>query len=326
MRPERAIYCVSDSGYFPGVVAAVNSLRLSGHDDPILLLDCGLTEAERRALEPEVEIHRAPEGRPAYLSKHVLPLTKPARTMLLLDADVIVLRPLEPLFAAAADGALAAHEDPLANRSCREWGELLDLPAPRAQTYVNAGVLAVGAEIGLPLFEAIDARYSRINLRRSMVGSERDSGYPLFFLDQDILNALLAASVDADALAPLPAELAPHPPFSGISLVDARTLTCRNASGVEAQVLHHVGPKPWLDLLGQNVYSTLLRRLLLADDLPLRVAPDLLPLRLRNGVVPALARVGAAAVPELRRLRRNARPAPAAPPSPIVASEREQPV
>ena len=39
------LYCVADSRYFPGAVGLVNSLRLVGHREPILVLDTGLTDA-----------------------------------------------------------------------------------------------------------------------------------------------------------------------------------------------------------------------------------------------------------------------------------------
>ena len=45
-----AFYCVADERYFLGAVGLVNSLRLVGHAEPIYLLDCGLTDAQRELL------------------------------------------------------------------------------------------------------------------------------------------------------------------------------------------------------------------------------------------------------------------------------------
>ena len=47
-RPAAAFYCVADERYFLGAVGLINSLRLVGHTEPIFLLDCGLTAAQRR--------------------------------------------------------------------------------------------------------------------------------------------------------------------------------------------------------------------------------------------------------------------------------------
>ena len=47
MSAAAAFYCVADSRYFPGAVGLVNSLRLVGHREPILVLDTGLTDAQR---------------------------------------------------------------------------------------------------------------------------------------------------------------------------------------------------------------------------------------------------------------------------------------
>ena len=64
MTADTSFYCVADQRYFPGAVALVNSIRLVGHREPIVLLDCGLTPAQRRLLEPEVELVTRPPGTP----------------------------------------------------------------------------------------------------------------------------------------------------------------------------------------------------------------------------------------------------------------------
>jgi hypothetical protein len=45
--PSTAFYCVASRLYFLGAVGLVNSLRLVGHEEPVFLLDCGLTEGQR---------------------------------------------------------------------------------------------------------------------------------------------------------------------------------------------------------------------------------------------------------------------------------------
>ena len=55
-RPDVAFYCVADERYFLGAVGLINSLRLVGHDEPIFLLDCGLTAASASCSQPQVTL------------------------------------------------------------------------------------------------------------------------------------------------------------------------------------------------------------------------------------------------------------------------------
>ncbi len=95
---DTAFYCVSSEVYFPAAVGLVNSLRLTGHDEPIFLLDCGLTPEHRALLEPHVTVVDAPDDTPPYLLKTVAPRLYPARLQVLVDVDVVVTRSLGPLF------------------------------------------------------------------------------------------------------------------------------------------------------------------------------------------------------------------------------------
>ncbi len=63
-RPQAAFYCVCDSRYFLGAVGMLNSLRLLGHDEPVFVLDCGLTEGERRRLAGHATVVAAPDDSP----------------------------------------------------------------------------------------------------------------------------------------------------------------------------------------------------------------------------------------------------------------------
>jgi hypothetical protein len=55
-------------------------------------------------------------------------------------------------------------------------------------------------------------------------------------------------------------------------------------------LLHHFLAKPWLKATRSNIYSLLLPRLLLAPDVALRLEPEQLPLRLREGRLAATDR------------------------------------
>jgi len=93
--PPAAFYCVSSSMYFLGAVALVNSLRLLGHAEPIFVLDYGLSTAERELLSQEATLVAAPDDTTPFLLKTVAPLAHPAEVMVLIDADIIITRPIE---------------------------------------------------------------------------------------------------------------------------------------------------------------------------------------------------------------------------------------
>src|SRR6266571_6317155 len=96
-RSPAAFYCVTDSRYFLGAVGMVNSLRLLGHREPVYVLDCGLTAHQRELLTPHITLVAAPSDAPPWLLKTVAPLRHPADVMVLIDADIVVTRPLSEL-------------------------------------------------------------------------------------------------------------------------------------------------------------------------------------------------------------------------------------
>ena len=139
---KAAFYCVADSRYFLGAVGLVNSLRLVGHREPIYLLDCGLDDEQRRLLEREVELVAAPAEAPPWLRKTVAPLSRPAEVAVLVDADMVIARPLDELIDRAAGGRVIAFRD-RQQRFFSEWGDLLGLghgPA-RSVRLIRVGVL-----------------------------------------------------------------------------------------------------------------------------------------------------------------------------------------
>ena len=92
-------------------------------------------------------------------------------------------------------------------------------------------------------------------------------------------------------------------------IADRRTLRCAHRDGAEPYFLHHAFRKPWLVPIRANVYSRLLTRLLLADDVALRLDPAELPPRLRGGIAGAASRIAVdtrlAPRGAIRRLRRR---------------------
>ena len=61
-RPPVAFYCVSSDAYFLGAVGMINSLRLQGHDEPVYVMDCGLSAPRRELLSPHVTLVAAPRA------------------------------------------------------------------------------------------------------------------------------------------------------------------------------------------------------------------------------------------------------------------------
>ena len=281
MTERLSFYCVADAAYFLGAVGLVNSLRLVGHDEPIVLLDCGLTGEQRELLGSEVELVTAPRGTPPTLLKSVAPLERPAGVMALLDTDLVVTRPLRrPLEAAADDRVVAfAHR---VDRHVPEWGDALGLGAIPRRPYLDFAMLCAGAGVGRPVLELLGQLHDRIDFERTMWG-RHDEGYELLYADQDVLNAILAARVEEDRIVALDPRLAPVPPFDGLGVVDEAGLRCAYDDGVEPYVVHHFIVKPWLEPTHDGVYSRLLRRLLVSDDVAVRVPDEMIPLRLRRG-------------------------------------------
>jgi hypothetical protein len=276
-----AFYCVADARYFLGAVGLVNSLRVLGHDEPVFLLDCGLTDVQRGLLAAEVELIEAPADMPPTLLKAVAPLERPADVMVLLDTDLVVTRPLTELVESAAEGNVVAFSKGV-ERWVEGWGDVLDLGEVPRRNYLDFALLCLSAPVGTPVLELLGERQDRIDFERTMWGSH-DEGYELLYADQDVFNAILAARVSAERTVVLDPRLAPVPPFEGLSVADERTLRCTYDDGVEPYVVHHFIVKPWLEPTHHGVYSQLLRRLLTADDVAIRVPEAMVPLRLRRG-------------------------------------------
>jgi hypothetical protein len=279
-----AFYSVCDSRHFPGAVALLNSIRLAGHDEPIFLIDAGLTPQQRSLLAEHATLIPAPEGTPTVFLTPLGPLQHPANVAILLDADIIVVRPLGELIDAVRDGRVIGfvNNEPNHDRFFPEWSSTLGLGRLRRQPYLNAGQLLVPHSLSCRLVQAWNEGLAKVDVRRTWLQGGR-LFEPFYFGDQDVLNAIVAARLEADEIITLEHRLAPHPPFAGLRLVDRESMLCRYPDDVQPFVLHHTGAKPWLNATRINVYSLLLSRLLLAPDVAVRLEPDQLPVRLREG-------------------------------------------
>jgi hypothetical protein len=287
--PGAAFYCVSSAIYFIGAVGVINSLRLMGHKEPIFLLDCGLSAAQRELVSPHVTLVPAPRDAEPFMLKTVIPMKHPAEVMVMIDADIIVTRRLTPLIEAAADDKVVAFENNR-DRFVPEWGELLELGQIRRQPYVCSGLVAMARSPSERILSIMRERGSRVDLNRTYF-AKHDWEYPLLYADQDILNAILASRIERDRVVALDHRLAPMPPFDGLSVIDDDALRCAYEDGIEPYAVHHsLSPKPWQEPAYDGVYSRLLRRLLNGADGPVRLPVRDLPLGLRTGALPYLER------------------------------------
>jgi hypothetical protein len=289
--PSSAFYCVADSRYFLGAVGLINSLRLHRHTEPIYLLDCGLTEAQRALLAEEAELVHDESDTPPWLLKTIAPLRHPAEVMILIDCDMIVTRGLGPLFERARQRKVVAVENDR-DHFCWEWRELLELGPLRRIPYVSSGLVAFEREHGERVLSLMERLQGRIDFDRSF-WRRNESDYPFLYGDQDVLNAILAAEgvLPADGLEALPHRSAPTPPFKRLRVRDQGALWCAYPDGFEPYALHNFFRKPWLVPMRSSPYSRLLTRCLTGDDVPLAPQPEAVPLWLRRGAYASAARL-----------------------------------
>ncbi|MCI0633980.1 MAG: hypothetical protein L0206_08720 [Actinobacteria bacterium] len=282
-RPTSAFYVAADSRHFLGLVALINSVRLVGHDEPIYVADCGFVAAHRERLAEHVTFVATTGTQAPHLAKIVAPLARPADVMVLVDADVIVTRPLTGLIDEARSGKVVVFADRVSHRYDERWSQLLGLGPLRRQPYVNSGLVVAEGELGTTLLGQVAVGYEQVDLASTTLG-HGSPDYPFFYVDQDVLNAYLATYPE-ESMTLLEHRLTPFPPFAGLRVVDETRLRCAYDDGVEPFALHHIARKPWMAATRWTIYSRFLARLLLGDDVLLPLRRDEVPLRLRPGTV-----------------------------------------
>jgi hypothetical protein len=286
--PPAAFYCVADARYFLGAVGMINSLRLHGHAQPVLVLDCGLSPSQRELLSGHATLVDAPRDVPPYLQKTVAPLRRPADVMVLIDADMIVTRPLDSLIAQASGDRVVAFENDR-DRFVAEWGELLDLGPIRRRPYVTSGLVLLGGAEGAEVLRLLDDGQRAVDFSRTPYGGG-DTDYPFAYPEQDVLNAILCARPDPERVMTLDRRFAATPPYRELRATDVARLRCAYPDGTEPYVLHQYVRKPWLEPMYHGIYPRLLARLLLSDDVAIRVPESEVPLRMRDGTRARIAR------------------------------------
>lgn len=316
-QPHYAFYTVCNSSYFPGVVALINSLRLTGHSGPLFVLDVGLRPEQRMRLEDHCTLIQsgAQDDINPLLLKGYPETIGVDDIAVIIDNDIIVTGSLMPAVELAQAGKICAYPDADDDRWFPEWQHLFSLAAPpRRQTYVNSGFIVFSTQhwptlLGRwrELSEAIPTRATRAG------GAEKDT--PFWDGDQDALNALLMSEIPAESVHLLPRDEAPTHPRDRVvvTVQDERRLIC-SCRGTRTTLLHAAGnPKPWQvrrsALTQADCFAQLLPRVLFGDDVELRASQRDVPLGYRPGLVPrvlATAEAGAIAVGErlVRPIRR----------------------
>jgi len=278
-------YTVSEDAFFLGTVMLVNSLRLTGNDGNVVVLDAGLTVEQRTLLERHADVVKLPptERNPATLKPYPHRLN-PAGTVVVIDSDIVVTAPLDDALDLARDGkivATPAWSDEGRERWFPEWEETLRLRAPlRREEWFHNGFVVLSVDRWPHLLR----RWAELTDLAPPEQAFRDE-QPFNAPDADSLNAMLMSEIRRDALALLPFG---DEAFGGdVVIDDVDALRC-TLNGKPTRFLHYPdSPKPWQRRgwvrVGVPAYGRIMRRLLFADDVPIRVEPSSAPLWLRSG-------------------------------------------
>ena len=278
-------FTVANHGYFLGTVALLNSLRVTGHSDPVVVLDAGLLPDERAALAPHVTLAKLDDDRGNPFTVKPYPFLLDAEGVLvLIDSDIIVTSSLAPITDLASSGKICvcpAWTEDARTRWFAEWKETLGLRAElRREDWAHAGFIVLDTAHWPDLLE----RWWDIC---NLVPADQifASGTPFNAGDADALNALLMSEIPRDSVAILPRG---DEVYAGDAAIqNLETLECA-VDGRSPKFLHVPDrPKPWerngWTRRGSDVYLQLMRRLLFHPDVPLRLEPDQVPFWLRPG-------------------------------------------
>jgi hypothetical protein len=318
MAADATFYTIADAPFFPGLVALLNSLRLTGNEAPLVVLDLGLQPEQRMLLAPHVELVSPPpeEAANPFLSKPYPHRLDPQGVVVLIDSDVIVTRSLSTELSLAAEGRIALYPDhPVAQgRWFADWEEAFELREPlRRGTYMGCGFIALDAGRWGRLLGRWHEACQRIPADRHFA---RDQEQPFWAGDQDAFNALLLSEVPPEAIAALPEhEVVLWDALREVEVADPQTLACFRA-GLPVAMLHYsFRPKPWerraWPRITDDAFVRLLPRVLFAEDVPLRLSARDFPRWARPG------RLGRAAVRALHAGHRVVKAAINAPPAPL---------
>jgi hypothetical protein len=272
-------YTVSDAGYFPATVALLNSLRLTGNSGGLVILDRGLTRAQRVRLEGHaavVDLDVGPAAAP-HVYKAFPHQLDASGIVIVIDGDIIVTGSLDDIVRRAEAGRICVFPDQPWGRTrwFAEWHATLGLRAPlRRQEYVNSGFVAVSTSHWPDLL----ARWWELCAKIPAEQVLADAELPFWAADQDAFNALLASEVPPEGIEILPEYAGVYPDDQLRVEVQSRSLRC-SLDGHPVAILHHVHwpkvwqPRGWLRLR-RDAYVRLFPRVLFGEDVPVRLGQD----------------------------------------------------
>ncbi len=278
-------FTVSNHTYFLGTVALLNSLRVTGHADPLVVLDAGLLPEERSALEPHATVVSMPEDRGNPVLLKPFPYVLDAEgVIVVIDSDIIVTSSLAPVIELASQGKIClcpAWVDAARTRWFAEWESALQLRAPlRREDWLHDGFVVFDT---MHWPELLERWWDTCNL----VPADEifTAGTPFNAGDADAINALLMSEIPREAVAVLAHG---DEVYAGDATIEnLETLAC-SVDGRPPKFIHVPDrPKPWersgWSRRGSDVYLRLMRRLFFGGDVPLRLRPQQVPVWLRPG-------------------------------------------
>jgi hypothetical protein len=286
------IYTMGDSNYFVGIVALINSLFITMDDGElsVVVLDLGLDSRQRDILAPHCRVLNrtsALHAHPWYLTPFAY-LDEPKGTIAIIDSDIIVTRSLDQILGNASGGSICVFPDPDADRWFASWAELFSLQRPLRpkQTYLNAGFVSLSVDRHPDFLRRWWETSQKIS-QDDLASGVADPA--LKYASQDTLNALLLSEFSPEDVEILPTGSVRYSPdqMAQVHISDITTLACLS-DGDPVNILHSIGaPKAWQRAARLSVRRTaflrLLRRVLLADDVRIRLEDTDLPPWLRNG-------------------------------------------
>ncbi len=293
-------YTVGNSKYFLGVVGLLNSLRVVGHQQKVVVLDCGLTSRQQEILRPHCTLYPVPKEKATNpLQYKPFPyLLQTQGTVVIIDSDMLVTHKLDKILTSAKQGKICLFPDLIPNRYFPQWQEVFRLDwAPRKQTYANSGFVAFSVEHNPNLLAQWWQACKQIfSLPTVYEGVGLDCPYAAG--DQDALNAVLASNYPQDSLEIQSNKGEIFLPFlHRVKIVNVKTLACKYGD-YDVTILHSNNqPKPWEIknvplLIKQCSYARLLRRLFIGEDVAIKLASSDLPMIYRQGIIGDLLMFG----------------------------------
>jgi hypothetical protein len=274
-------YTVADSSFFPGFVGLYNS-------------HCDIADLSGELTTP---MHQA-----AFAARF-----EPKGIVVVIDSDIIVTRSLDELLERSAAGRICVSLDFDLNRFFPEWQAIFNLSRPlRRLPYINAGVVVFSADRWPDFLQEWWSATEKVKHEPHVqhTGNWND---PVSQADQDALNAILMANYGFENIHLIPHfHLATRPFFDEVRVRDLTTLECTYC-GMKPYMLHATAsPKPWSAELRDRgrscvAYRELLRRLLTARDVPIRVPDEMLVPWLRSSTSGGLYNRYFAAIKRVRR-------------------------